>query len=42
MSRRRNDFHRYFDLLKVSDPDPETGAVRVTGILSTETPDEDG
>lgn len=42
MSKRRNDFHRYFDLLKVSDPDPETGAVRVTGILSTETKDEDG
>ena len=42
MSRRKNDFHRYFDLMKVSDPDPETGAVRVTGILSSETKDEDG
>ena len=43
MSRAsRNTFRRFFDLAKVERLDDESGAVRVTGILSSETPDEDG
>ena len=40
MSTRR--FQRFFDLAKVEKLDDGSGAVRVTGILSSETPDEAG
>ena len=41
MRKRNNDFRRYFDLMKVEKLDDGSGAVRVSGVLSTETPDED-